>query len=291
MRINEYKNMVEKMKIPEDMDRELKNVLLSDQKEQKKMKKNKTTRNVSVAVIAAFLIFGMAQTPLISNAAATIMNYFRYGFSFTESNGTKEAVNMKLDYLKLSENAPVKDRTMNSVDEVSDVIGIKLLNSTKEYKGKVDYVPSLSEHNKLMGITIKNNFYCIGDITDIKQNQEKDIISYDNGETYFTPIAAQITVRTDVNLTEKYQDNELGFVSENDYVDLDDISSDADLYEISSLGVKAVLFTVKTDGPIDWGLHQEMNCTNAVLVYNGVEYVYFGCVSHDTMKAFLDTLE
>lgn len=67
---------------------------------------------------------------------------------------------------------------------------------------------------------------------------------------------------------------------------------DAEIYELKNLGVKAVLYTVDTDGPINWGIESgSISCTNAVFVYKGVEYVYMGGVSHDTMKQLLDTLE
>lgn len=123
------------------------------------------------------------------------------------------------------------------------------------------------------GVTIRNHFYAIW-------------------EKYQTSIGKQISVRTNENLTSQYQDNELGFVSENVNIHLDDKSAEAEVYQLSNLNVKAVLHTVQTGGPIEWGIEDGViDVTYAVFVHEGVEYVYYGGVSHAVMKEFLDTLE
>ena len=40
-----------------------------------------------------------------------------------------------------------------------------------------------------------------------------------------------------------------------------------------------------------WDLTQPIITTNAVFVYEGIEYIYAGGVSHETMKEFLETLQ
>ena len=61
--------------------------------------------------------------------------------------------------------------------------------------------------------------------------------------------------------------------------------------KIKNLGVKAVLYSIKTDGPEIWNTKKgEINCVNAVFVYKGAEYIYVGGMSNDTMKEFLDSL-
>ena len=78
---------------------------------------------------------------------------------------------------------------------------------------------------------------------------------------------------------------------------IDLTSSDAgvlepEVYEMKDLGVKAVLYSIETDGPVSWNITEgTVKCSVAVFVYEGVEYVYMGGMNHDTMKAFLDTLK
>lgn len=275
MRLDEYKEMVDKMSIPEDMDYRLKKALFTDQKEKKRMKNKKLMKEISVAAAVAVLVLGVSQTTLISNATEAITHFFKYGFTFTEKDGEQITVDMKMNYLTLDENAPKENQYMDSLEEVSDAIGIRLLNSPEEYvsDGSVEYCPSVSEDQILKGVTIRNHFYAIG-------------------EKYQTPIGTQISVRTDENLTSQYQDNELGFASENADISLDNKNAEAEVYQLSNLNVKAVLYTVQTDGPVKWGIEEgEIDVTYAVFVHEGVEYVYYGGVSHDIMKKFLDTLE
>ena len=63
---------------------------------------------------------------------------------------------------------------MNSVDEVSNKIGITLLNTKGEKTGKdvVTYNPSVSEKEKLKGVLVQNHCYYYGDITNVITNKE-----------------------------------------------------------------------------------------------------------------------
>lgn len=275
MRLDEYKKMINKMSIPEDMDHRLKNALLTDQKEKKRMKNKKLMKEISVAAAVTVLVLGVSKTTLISNATEAITHFFQYRFTFTEKEEEQTTVDMKMNYLTLDKNAPKENRYMDSLEEVSDAIGIRLLNSPEENvnDGGVEYCPSVSDNQALEGVTIRNHFYAVG-------------------ENYQTPIGTQISVRTDENLTSQYQDNELGFASENANINLDNKIAEAEVYQLSDLNVKAVLYTVQTDGPVKWGIEEgEIDVTYAVFVHEGVEYVYYGGVSHDIMKKFLDTLE
>ena len=293
MKIDEYKGMMDKMVIPEGMDKNLKRILITDHKEKNKMKNYKCVKRLAAAVASAVLIFGLSQTELVSNAAATIKNYFQYGFIFTKDDGKKSTVNMKMEYLTLDKNAPMEAGMMDSIDQVSDAIGIRLLNTKMENhkKDSVDYFPMVSEDNKLYGAVVTNKLYSYGDLKNIGIDPENGGLAFDEGNKFKTPVGVQIAVRTDKNLTQKYENNELGFVSENQTVDLDDEASKAEVYEISNLGVRAVIFTTKTDGPIIWGIEDgKIECTNAIFVYKGVEYLYYGGMTHDTMKSFLELL-
>ncbi len=209
---------------------------------------------------------------------------------------------MKEGFLSISENAPKMDMFLDSVNETGTLAGIDLLDSAEaySYKGCVKYHPRISEDGDMYGIAIIDNLYAIGDLENTKLHPKEkeeglDFLEYSPGREYRTPILTQIAIRTDKNLDAEYQDNELGYVGSASGVDFSDSSSgvsDAEIYYVDKLGINAVLYTVQTDGPMNWGLGSgEEDCCTALFVYKGVEYLYMGGVSHDTMKAFLNTLE
>lgn len=294
MKINKYKKMVDKMDMPKEMDQRLQSKLFYEENDNKKMVDNRMIKRFSVVAAVVLIIFGLFQIPMVSDAAAGVLNYFKYSFSFSSSDGKKETVYMKTEYITFSKEAPTRKCKMNSIDEVSNKIGITLLNNKgeKTEKDVVTYNPSVSEKGKLKGVLVQNHCYYYGDITNVITNKEYGTKKYESGGKYKTPIGVQISLRSNEDLKEKYVDNEIGYVAENQNVDLDNTSSNTEVYELTNLDVKAVLFTDKTDGPMAWGLNnQDIECTTACFVHKGVEYVYYGGVSHDTMKEFLDTLK
>lgn len=54
--------------------------------------------------------------------------------------------------------------------------------------------------------------------------------------------------------------------------------------------VYVVIFTTNTDGPAEWQMEEAFECTEAIFVYNGVQYHFYGRMSHEAMKRFLETL-
>lgn len=65
-----------------------------------------------------------------------------------------------------------------------------------------------------------------------------------------------------------------------------------EIYEMKNVGVKAVIYSVETDGPVSWNITGgTVKCSVAVFVHEGIEYVYMGGMNHDTMKQFLDMLD
>ena len=298
MEKRDYQTMYEKMKMSDDMDQKIKAAV----KHTKTPKRTKRFRAGLGAVAAIALIVCVSQTDVVKAAVDKIVHYFSYSFTVEHKNGTTEKVQMKEEYLTLSKDAPKENLDMNSISQVNDAIGIDLLDTKEayQYEGCIEYSPKVSEDGELYGIMVSDKLYAIGDLKDVKlypkeEEDELDFLSYSAGKDYQTPIMAQISLRTDENTTKEYDDNELGFVSTRMNIDLSNDTSDqydAEVYELKNLGVKAVLYTVETDGPINWGSESgSIPCTNAVFVYKGVEYVYMGGVSHDTMKLFLNTLE
>lgn len=298
MEQKEYQTMYKKMELSDDMEQKIKNAVTHATPP----KRTNHFRAGLGTVAAIALVVCVSQTDVVKAAVDKIVHYFTYSFTVEQKDGTTEKVQMKEEYLTVSKDAPKENLNLNSISEVSDAIGIHLLD-TKEaylYENCMEYNPKISDDGELYGIMVSDKLYAIGDLKDVKlypkeEEDGLDFLSYSAGENYQTPILMQISLRTDENATKEYQNNELGFVSTRMNINLSNDTSDmydAEVYELKNLGVKAVLYTVNTDGPINWGIESgSIPCTNAVFVYKGVEYVYMGGVSHDTMKQFLNTLE
>lgn len=295
MNKKEYETMYEKMELSDEMDRQIKNAIMKTRAVKRTGQKK---YRIAIGTAAALvLLVGVGQTDVARAAMDQIARYFSYSFTVAREDGTKEQIQMKEEYITLSQDAPKKSMKMNSISEVNDAIGIHLLDSKEAYlhKGCIEYSPKVSKAGEMYGVTVSAPLYAVGDLKAVKLHEEENYLSFSAGKKYQTPMTVQISLRTDENATKEYRDNELGFVSQRMNLDLSQDSSeayDAEVYELKSLGVKAVLYTIDTDGPIEWRIEtDDLSCTNAVFVYEGVEYVYMGGVSHDTMKQFLDTLE
>ncbi len=294
MQLEEYRGMMDKIQIPEDMDKRLKKRLLEERRERRKMVQKAILKKVSIAAAIAVVLAGASQIPVVGKAAEQVAHYFKYGFSLPEG-GENEMVSVRLT---LRSDSPMKEQKMDSVAQAGEAIGQDLLESTKAYSSKnaVHYEPSLSKNNELYGVAIRNNIYSVGDLAEVSADKASKedlhpVLRYKSGRNYASPIGVQISVRSDRDCDGEYVDKELNFASENQNIDLSDKKYEAEIYKIPKLDVKAVLYTEKTDGPVEWGLeNKKISCTNAVFVYKGVEYVYYGGVDHETMKDFLNTL-
>lgn len=294
MRTKDYIKMMDKIVMPEELDHNLKNSILNNQKETKFMKEKRAVKRIAMAAACAVVLVGIANASEISKAAEAVFEYVQYKFTFTDDKGEKENVELQVDYVSIDKAAPKEERIVDSVEQASELIGIQLLHTPEENqeKGLVKYDPKLTDTQEFCGVYVSNKIYSLGDLKYVTFDKEHNLLGYEKGEQYNTPIGAQIVVRTDENLTKKYKGHELGYMSDKQMVDLDDQASEAEIYELSKIGVKAVLYTVQTDGPIQWGIDEgEFPCTYAIFVYQGVEYLYYGGVSHDTMKVFLDGLQ
>lgn len=76
MELNEYKGMMDKVQMPENMDHRLKNRLLSSQKENKHRIYKKMVKRVAVAMVAVIVAFEVSQTSVVGNVTAAIKEYF-----------------------------------------------------------------------------------------------------------------------------------------------------------------------------------------------------------------------
>ena len=302
MNINEYKHMYEKMEISDELDVQIRNRIMNlGENKPIKVKHQHTKMIVALTTIAFVIGILGINNNTVSAAIEKVVQYFAETIWITNSNGDAEAIDMVQKYITLSNKAPKKMTKFDSMKSVSEKIGIKLLESPKAYSaGKcVNYNPCIDENGKILSVTIGDAIYCIGDLKNINLVQsanvdEMDIMNYDPGEHFKTPVMVQINIKTDENLNENYRNNELSFVSERMNIDLTEETrkdTHAEVYTLKTLGTKVVLFDMETDGPASWDLTQPIITTNAVFVYEGIEYIYAGGVSHETMKEFLETLQ
>ena len=302
MNINEYKHMYEKMEISDELDVQIRNRIMNlGENKPIKVKHQHTKMIVALTTIAFVIGILGINNNTVSAAIEKVVQYFAETIWITNSNGDAEAIDMVQKYITLSNKAPKKMTKFDSMKSVSEKIGIKLLESPKAYSaGKcVNYTPCVDEKGKLLSVTIGDAIYCIGDLKNINlfpsaNADEMDIMNYDPGEHFKTPVMVQINIKTDENLNENYRNNELSFVSERMNIDLTEETrkdTHAEVYTLKTLGTKVVLFDMETDGPASWDLTQPITTTNAMFVYEGIEYIYAGGVSHETMKEFLETLQ
>lgn len=230
-----------------------------------------------------------------------VINHFSEKISYTTKNGDKETITMQGDYLKIRKSACKNDCKMDTISQISKELGIPLLKSRIEFKSENAFVyrPFLSKTNIINGVSITNPCYAVGDLVNVTMTSTEDLtsnsmIEYEVGESYKSPIAAQITIRTDNNSGVDYNNHELEYAGANWDLTIENKITDINLYKIESLNVTAVLYSQKSDGLEVWQQPEkpikEFDLTSALFLYNGVEYCYYGAVSQKTMSEFLETL-
>lgn len=301
MDLNTLNNMYSKMEMPAEMDQRLQETIANRMNSTNKI--SRKSSRIGLAVAAAFAVMiCITQFDSVSAAAEKVMEYFKYRFILTDKDGTEVNVDMKGNYVVLQDNASKKEKWFDSVTLAGNELGVHLLDCENAYAFDdcVEYTPYLTDNDELYGVMLSNKLYSVGDLQNItlypKESKDGlDRMDYTAGDKYQTPISAQITIRTDKDMTGEYYNNEIGYVEKNHDIDLTKPVpgiSDAEVYEIDSLGVKAVLYSVQTDGPIAWGIEDgSISCTTAIFVYQDVEYVYMGGIDHAAMKDFLNTLK
>lgn len=301
MNLNHYQSMYKKMEMSDEMDERIRDAILN-KTDSKRMRRRKSYR-AGLAVAAAFAIaICITRFDSVVAAAEKVIDIFTYTFILNDADGDEVEIDMIGEYLTLSPDAPTEYTYMDSMTDVGEEIGVKLLDTDEfyAYEDCVEYEPFLTEDGELYGVMLSDKLYAVGDLENVtlypKESEEGiDWMEYSAGAKYQTPMSVQVTIRTDKDAEEDYKDDALGYVSKSQQINLTKPfknTFDAEVYDMKNLGVKAVLYSVQTDGPMSWGIEDgSITCTSALFVYQGVEYVYMGGIDHDTMKAFLDTLE
>ena len=287
MKLDDYKKMYEKMETSPEMDERI----LKSLQTKKEGRKGTYMKVASVAAAIALLV-GIYQIPSVNAAVNDFISSFT---NKVEINN--ETVEMTGEYKQIKKDVCKENRKFDTLSDVEKELGIKLLKSEQAYEGDkhlIDYNPHISESGEMYGAMIMDDFYVIGDLKNVKIKTFKEFsdvndIKYDPGTEFKSPISTEITVRTQTeNEDNKSGDHELEYYGKDE--DFGTLGSE--LYEIKSLGVKAVISVVKGSGTSSsWNTEDSVDMTYTMFVYNGVEYKYYGVVSRDTMKAFLDGLK
>ncbi|MFQ9514976.1 MAG: hypothetical protein ACLRZ9_04015 [Eubacterium sp.] len=290
MKINDYKKMYEKMETSPEMDQRI----LASVGKHKGVRKITYIKAAVVAAAFAMLI-GIYQIPSVNAAVDNFIGKF-----ITRVEIENETVNLAGDYIKINQNACKENKKFDTISDVEKELGVKILKSPEAYeedKNLIVYNPHISEKGELYGAIIIDDFYALGDLKDVKTTTYKESyygnsIKFESGEDYKGPIATEIKIRAEGKKNDdNYQDRELDYAGSSWDLSEKEKKS-AELYGMKQLGIKAVMFTIKTEGSSAYEDSGTVTDETIVLfVYDGIEYLYHGRVSYDTMKDFLDELK
>lgn len=259
-----------------------------------------------MAVLAAALLL-LFMSPAVRVRASQWLEKLQYTL-FSDS-GEELPVTMESQEVKYAADIPAK---FNSLPEAEAAFGIDLLDTTDETcvrEGQlVHYYPMLvrdrENRSRVCGMTFQDFAYVTGDLkeftvlpADAASPSVQTEFRYGRGGAYGSPIAVQIRLITDANLAE-----EAGFpaAEEINVQDQEHRSENesVEIYHIAGINTDAMIVSTRNVslngmGPALWespnpGIE---HIVTAYLSYEGIEYEYFGDISADTMKAFLDTLQ
>lgn len=293
MKLEDYQKLYNKLEISEEMDERIRAGILEKETGKKKIKKNKryliqTACAATVAITAIVVL----NTPSIATASKHFIAKFTNSYILQTEKGKNTAIEMQGNYLRINANAKKKDCKMDSIMMAEKELGVTLLKSKDAYEEKncILYHPSVSKSGELYKVELQDDFYVLGDIKDVEtevfsQTDTVNNIRFHEGKKFKSPIKVEITVRADYD---KNVDDAVYAGDSENLLDEDEV----DLYEIKSLGVKAVMSTFETSGIwFDYDYNSvNRKCVNAVFVYKGIEYRYVGAVSQDVFKEFLESL-
>lgn len=326
MRLEEYKQVYDKVTLSKEADERILQELQEKVSNSGMKQKRKGIRFAQVAAAVAVLVLavGIMQFPAVASTAQDLVSSFTdyvvvskssqediekmekllesgEGIEFGYPTSVYE-YNDSGEYLEVNSDAPRKECKMDCMDAVSKALGIDLLQSGDAYEQEncILYTPYVSESGALNGVILQDTFYALGDIRDPKIEVFKDLekdgrISYHDGEEYHSPIMMEAAIRTNAG---EELDNEIPELDySRQFVDLTGEDSGTaivqEIHEIESLGVEATL-SFDVPGSHTWNKldgEEPPQCIDAVFTYQGVEYRYVGAVSIETMQEFLEGLE
>lgn len=293
MNKNSFQTMYDKMIPPKEMDERIEKNVLEYSKNQVRYRK------YAYKIAIVLLFFSMViQIQPVRAAVQKVITHFTTQITYLTQNGKERVIDMEGDYLEIKSNASTNTCKMDSISQVSAELGIPLLESNAAYEVNncISYNPYVSGDGVLNGVMIMDDCYSIGDLENVKLGTSKYIdkdqeLSYQVGEHYQSPIGIQIRIRANQDEGVDYNNHELEYAGANWNLTVEKGFYNINLYEIKTLGVNAVLYSIKSNGPEVWGVEEEKELTVAIFMFNGVEYSYYGVISQRVMTDFLETLE
>lgn len=310
MRLEEYTQIYDKVSLPKEADERILQELMEEKRDHGRAWSRMGAYAVKIAAAAAVLAVtvGVLQLPAVASSTQNLVGRFTnlIGYETEQGDGkeagaatSKAVYNDSGEYQHVREDAPKKQCRMDSMAEVSEALGIDLLQSADahEQKDSIQYTPYVSKSGALNGVTLRSDFYALGDICEpkIKISKRGNTISYREGKTYRSPIMMEHTIRTDDAEGVDKDNHELDYAGRSYILGKADQGAflSKETYEIKNLGVTALLAMADTPGSYTWEKQDgdAINCcADAYFIYRGVEYHFTGAVSLDTMKEFLEGL-
>lgn len=305
MRLEEYQTLYDKMETRSEFDEQILAMTKEPRNGRKRAGYKTGWRKLAYVAAALALFAGVYQIPAVSAEVRGLVKQFTSQITITlggKDEAKPQNVEMTGEYIKICKDASKEDRKYDTLADVEQELGISLLQSSQAYeKGSnlVRYNPHISKNGNLYGALLVDNFYVMGDLQNIELESTPEVTTnnsciYDCGEQYQSPIGVNIVIRTDENKEDAYIDHEIEYAGRKMDLTEDENISDVELYPLKHLGVKAVLYTFPTDGvanAVERSNQQVTEYNYATFVYEGIEYIYYGAVSRDTMKEFLNTLK
>ena len=252
----------------------------------------------------AFAVMMLFMIPGIRVRASQLLEKLQYTL-FSDS-GEQLPVTMENQEVIYHPSLPAK---FDSLTDAETAFGIDLLDSSDRTcvrTGKlVHYYPMIvydkQQHDHICGMSFQDFAYVTGDLKGFKvlppgSDTTETEFRYKKGKSYGSPIALQIRMVTDADTAEAAGlviGTEINVQEPHHYSG----NESTEIYHISGIDADAMIVSTRNVsmagmGPALWEAPNPGidHITTAYLSYEGIEYTYFGDVSEDTMKAFLETL-
>ncbi|MBR4162545.1 MAG: hypothetical protein IKR11_03415 [Solobacterium sp.] len=253
----------------------------------------------ALTALCLCMVFAIPDVMVYANE---MMNRIRYVLYSDEGDHLEIEVEEKevRHYLTL----PDFFDTMQEVEEAFDINLLDTRDKSCLRTGKlVRYWPSMiyDEEKKksvFAGMHIQDNAYVIGDLKNfkVKESETASIepeFSFEAGKRFKTPIGVQILILTDAELYEKNMPAEYKEINVQDPYHMSENES-VEVWHIPSIDTDAMIISMYGENSFGPAMWEESDTSGqmvtAMFSYEGAEYTYYGDVSVDTMKAFLDTL-
>ena len=247
----------------------------------------------ALAIAASFvLVICVFQIPAVNAGAREFLKNIMFTHSWKG-----ESVEMEVDRITISEDAPKEDMKMDNFEEAEKRLGLKFLTSSKKYdsslKYQVEYQTGVLEGKLANIILVNENYAWMGTPGNMKIKKtyedmtESSEVEYTPENGVGSPIGMQIYIVLD-------KLEIWGGDSNYDDETWKDHPENAEKYHIDSIDTEAVIAECGEGLIGPWGVSDELEkklpLISSTFTYKGLLYYCYGYVSYDKMKEFLETL-